>query len=116
MTTIGWLLGLINPWLYLIPLGVGAAYTAPYWLPVALRLWSWMPEPARLAVGAGMAALIAYIFGRYSGAQNALAAAKAKEAARADSIKTKADAARASADRDAISGGLRNDDGWQRKD
>lgn len=111
-----WLLGLINPWFYLIPLGVGAAYTAPYWLPVALRVWSWMPEHVRIGVVAMGAAIIAWIFGRYSGAQDALANAKAKEAARADSIKTKADAARASADRDALSGGLRNDDGWQRKD
>lgn len=116
MTWLSWLLDLIHPAFYLIPLGIGAAYIAPYWLPVALRLWSWMPEPIRVGAAALGAALIAYIFGRYSGAQNALAAAKAKEAARADSIKTKADAARASADRDALSGGLRDDDGWQRKD
>lgn len=116
MTWLGWLLGLINPWFYLIPLAGAALYTAPYWLPVAVRVWSWMPEPIRIGAAALVAASTAYLFGRYSGAQDALAAAKAKEAARADSIKTKADAARASADRDALSGGLRNDDGWQRKD
>lgn len=106
------LLDSVPLWIWgLIGLAIlGATYSL--WLPI----WAALPATWRIAIiGAGFAVLAA-LWGRNKGATGALQRARDKEQARADEIRRKGAEARARADRDAIGGRLRDNDGWRRDD
>ncbi|WP_371347043.1 hypothetical protein [Ancylobacter sp. IITR112] len=111
-----WLLGIVldwTPWwLWAAAGGVLLLTTFPYWRP----LWVLLPGPLRAGLIAAGAATLAYLAGRNTGSAGALQRAREKEQARAEDIERRAAAARERADRDALSGGLRDDDGWRRND
>jgi len=99
-----WLLDYVPAWLWFV---IGAAALAP--------VWPYLPSKLKAAIiGFGLL-LGAYLFGRNKGAAGADARAQAKDQANADSIRTDGARARAASDRDALSGGLRSDDGHKRK-
>ncbi len=111
-----WLIGTVldsTPW-WVWALAAFAALAATYqlWAP----LWVLIPQPLRLALAAVAAALLAYLAGRNKGASGALERARQKDTANAARIVDKADRVRADADVLNAGGGLRDDDGWRRKD
>ncbi|GLK72612.1 hypothetical protein KHC23_07815 [Ancylobacter dichloromethanicus] len=111
-----WLLAIVldwTPWwLWTAAGGVLLAATFSLWRPILAIL----PWPAIVALAASIVGALAYLAGRNKGAAGALQRARDKEQARADDIEHRAAAARERADRDALSGGLRDDDGWRRND
>ncbi|WP_246659474.1 AtpZ/AtpI family protein [Ancylobacter moscoviensis] len=111
-----WLLGLIldhTPWWLWLAVGLGIlAATYQVWRP----FWLLLPSPIKTALAALVAAGLAYLAGRNKGAAGALQRAQEQEQARADDIREKGARARERADRDAVSGRLRDDDGWKRRD
>lgn len=111
-----WILGIVidnTPWWLWLAVGIGLlAWTYSLWAP----LWMAIPSTWRIAIIGAATAVLMYLAGRNSGAAGALQRAKEKEQARADDIREKGAEARAHADHDALSGGLRDDDGWRRDD
>lgn len=111
-----WLLGMVldwTPWwLWAIAGGVLLASTFTLWRPIVALL----PWPAIVALAASLVGALAYLAGRNKGAAGTLQRAREKEQARAEDIERRAAAARKRADRDALSGGLRDNDGWRRDD
>ncbi|MDQ0305356.1 hypothetical protein [Ancylobacter polymorphus] len=111
-----WALGIVldwTPWwLWALAGGVLLASTYSLWRPV----WALLPSPIKTAAVVLATAGIAYLAGRNKGASGALQRAREKEQARADEIIERGTAARQRADRDAVSGRLRDDDGWKRND
>lgn len=109
---LGWLLDLIPWWIWAaVAAGVLAA-TYTLWRPV----WALLPSPVKAAVIVIATGGLAYLAGRNKGAAGALQRAKEQEQARADEIIERGTAARQRADRDAVSGRLREDDGFKRRD
>lgn len=100
----GWILDNTPWWLWLI---IGAAALAP--------VWPYLPSKAKAAIIAGAAIAGAYLAGRNKGAAGADARSAAKDQANADTIRAHGARARVDADRDALSGGLRSDDGHKRE-
>ncbi|MDQ0509759.1 hypothetical protein [Ancylobacter amanitiformis] len=107
-----WLLDLIPWWLWAL---AGAGLLAATWQ-IWLPLWRLLPPPLRATLIALGAAVLAYLAGRNRGAAGALQRAREQEQAHADDIRKTGAAARADSDRDAVSGRLRDDDGWKRRD
>jgi hypothetical protein len=107
---LGWIIDLIPGWVWWGAAFFALAATYPYWRPV----WALLPTPIKIAVAAVVAAIPAYLNGRNKGATGALQRAREKEQARAEDIIERGTAARERADRDAVSGGLRDDDGHRR--
>ena len=109
-----WFLGIVldwTPWwLWAIAGGVLLASTFSIWRPILALL----PWPAIVALAASIVGALAYLAGRNKGAAGALQRAEQKERALADDIKERGTAARQRADRDAVSGRLRENDGWKR--
>ncbi len=112
----GWLPSFIldhTPWwLWAILVAGLLAVTWQLWLP----FWRLVPPPLRAALIAFVLAVLAYLAGRNKGAAGALQRAREQEQARADDIRERGAEARARADRDAVSGRLRDDDSWKRHD
>jgi len=108
----GWLLDTTPWWLWAAALAVLLAATYQLWLP----LWSLLPRPLQAILIAIGTAILAYLAGRNTGAAGTLRRAQEKEQAHADELRRKGAESRARADRDAVSGRLRDDDGWRRED
>lgn len=109
---LGWLLDLTPWWVWVLAGGVLLASTYTLWRPV----WALLPPPVKAAVIVIATGGLAYLAGRNKGASGALQRAKEQEQARADEIIERGTAARQRADRDAVSGRLRDNDGWKRDD
>ncbi|WP_428029830.1 hypothetical protein [Ancylobacter sp.] len=111
-----WLLGLVldwTPWWLWLAAGIAAlAATYTLWRPV----WALLPTPIKTAAIVIATGGLAYLAGRNKGASGALQRATEQEQARADQIIERGTAARQRADRDAVSGRLRDNDGWKRDD
>lgn len=111
-----WILGVILDnvpvWVWLIALAVLLAATWQIWRP----LWALLPSPIKAAILIIGTAGIAYLAGRNKGASGALQRAQERENARAEDIRDRGAKARERADRDAVGGRLRDDDGWKRND
>ncbi|MDR6952284.1 hypothetical protein J2X65_001639 [Ancylobacter sp. 3268] len=110
MTVLGWILDWVPWWAWLFAVGAALAATWQLWWP----FWLMLPQPLRVALGGLAAAALAYFAGRNRGASGATERAKAKEQEIVNDIERKGAAARERADRDAISGRLRDDDGFRR--
>lgn len=111
-----WILGLVldwTPWWLWLAAGfVLLASTYQVWRPV----WVLLPSPIKNAIVVIVTGGLAYLAGRNKGASGALQRAKKQEQARAEDIIERGTAARGRADRDALDGRLRDDDGWKRND
>ncbi|WP_371346107.1 hypothetical protein [Ancylobacter sp. IITR112] len=99
-------------WVWALAGAALLASTYSLWRPV----WALLPSAIKTAAIALATGGIAYLAGRNKGASGALQRAKEQEQARADDIIERGTAARQRADRDALDGRLRDDDGWQRRD
>ncbi|MEZ0212419.1 MAG: hypothetical protein ACAH27_05645 [Xanthobacteraceae bacterium] len=102
----------MSPWMWLAAAVAALVTTWPIWMP----MWRRLPESTRAIVVAIAIAIGAYFAGRSRGAEGAMARNKEKEARRAHGIEKGAASARDRAGRDAMGGGLHNDDGWRRPD
>lgn len=105
-----WLIDLIPWWAWALAGAVLLASTYSIWRPV----WAFLPPPIKTAAIVLATGGLAYLAGRNKGASGALQRAKEQEQARADDIIDRGTAARQRADRDAVSGRLRDDDGHRR--
>lgn len=97
-------------WAWLFMVAVVLTATVKLWAP----LWALVPQPARLMVGAGLAAILAYLAGRNVGSAGAANRADKRDADNADRINQGAADARAGADALNTGRRLRDDDGWRR--
>ncbi|MBB3769820.1 type VI protein secretion system component VasK [Angulomicrobium tetraedrale] len=105
-----WILDLIPWWLWALAGGALLAATWQVWLP----WWLALPKPIRTGLAILATGGLAYLAGRNKGAAGALQRAREQEQAHADDIRKRGADARARSDRDAVSGRLRDDDGFRR--
>lgn len=99
-------------WLWWVAAAAALLATYPAWRPV----WALLPSPIKTAAVVIATGGLAYLAGRNKGAAGALQRAREKEQAYADDIREKGARARERADRDAVDGRVRDDDGWRRHD
>ncbi|OYX87069.1 MAG: hypothetical protein B7Y71_01995 [Xanthobacter sp. 35-67-6] len=105
-----WILDSVPWWAWAVGGGVLLAATYQLWAPLAVLV----PRPVKIAAGALLAVILAYLDGRNRGAEGAVERAKAKDAENAARITDAASRARADADARNVGDRLRDDDGWRR--